>query len=67
MFFSVQLYILSEQRTSKESVVRSLNVKKKKNKIRSAQTQQVSVALTPGKGVLSLNENQHGRARKGGI
>ena len=55
-------------------LVRTKNIKQVRDtflegfkKTRPARTQQVSMALAPGRGVLSLKEYQHWRPRKGGI
>ena len=62
-WFSAQFYVLSEQRTSNQSGIHFFKI----SKTRSASTQRVSMALAPGKGVLSSKEDQHWHPRKGGI
>ena len=64
MVFSTVLYLV---RTKNIKQGRDTFLQGFRNKTRPAQTQRVSMALAPGKGVLSSKEYQHGCPRKGGI
>lgn len=50
-----KFYVLSEQKASDES---GIHLSKVSKKTRSAHSQQVSIALTPGKGALASEEGQ---------
>ena len=64
MVFSTVLYLV---RTKNIRQVRDTFLKGLKKKTRSACTQQINMALAPGKELLSSKEYQHWRPRKGGI